>query len=325
MENGWIQTSLRLIRLRFRRRSGRSGRNKAKKQTTKKKKKRMEDVQSDALEIATHPVPWESVCVEPGLMPKGWGECIPNRNIIQLKDTGSGYYKNVFIDSVSYKYMLPFNSSHPVSVRILSPRKNTSDLKIHLFKVQHGKDHFLGEYVVYSRHVKGTGPSAESTHVILKRLLHQTKNLYTTSTMATHKKRSRSEAMHEVVIRSLFPAHGIVHEPECSSGLQRPCVIGGIHQSWASEFYTVDYVTYDLQRGIRICWESKFDFSSVDGVAIEKCRALRDKGYHRVVAIAGHGDDTILYDFAWSNESESSYDMKYPEAVSAFRARFAFQ
>lgn len=271
----------------------------------------------DTEDVATHPTEWDSICIPPGCMPRGWGEQILDAKLIKLKDTGSGYYKNVFIDSVTFKYILPNNQTDPVSTLIFNPKTHLHEWTVHLFKVQHGKDHFLGEYRIHKKHTKTK--ATESNHVFLKRLRTQLENVYTSSNDG---KRSKSESKHESVIKSLFPNCGIEHEPECTSGLQRPCVIRGRQQAWSSDFYTVDYVTYDMKRGHRICWESKSDLKGLNDVAIDKCRALRDKGFHRVVAIVDHGEKLVLYDFGWSKESEEVFNLKNPQNILDFKARF---
>ena len=265
--------------------------------------------------LAEHPAAWESMCVTSGCMPQAWGDLLPDRKIIRLKDTGSGFYKNTMVDSVHFKYMLPKYSSLPVFSKLLSPDDRDA-WTVHLFKVQHGKDHFLGEYIVHERHSKAT----DCNYVLLRRLRNQTDHLYTST---GQERRSKSEAMHEMAIRRIVPSHRVVHEPECSSGLSRPCVVAGTLNDWASEFYTADYVSFDLHRGLRVCWESKAATADLDAVAVDKCRALRDRGYHRVVAIAGHGDETLLHDFGSSFESEHIFSIVDKESMASFQRQLA--
>jgi hypothetical protein len=235
-------------------------------------------------------------------MPKQWGERVSD-SIVKLKDTGGGCYRNEFTSKVTFKYFLPC-SSYKTDVRELLHflfSKEGDEADIHLFKVQHGKDHFLGEFRIVKRHLDH---SKMERYVLLHRKKEQ-KVRYPSSS----KKRSRSEDMHGEVLSSIFPDLCIKHEPECSSGLSRPCVSKGVHQGWSSEFYTVDYVTYDVGKGIRLCWESKCCREDLDEVAMEKCRTLRDKGLHRVLAIVGHGEGSFVYDFGSSSQTEREYSL----------------
>ena len=234
---------------------------------------------------------WDSVEANASDMPVGWHEFAPG--VIKLKDTGSGFYKNRLVDPNTFRYELP-RSDTAGRARMIAEgdRPMAERLPVRLYRVALGHDHFLGEWVVRTA-VRGDQP-----HLVLGRLRAPERP------PTVRAKRSRSEARHQAVLESIFVGMRVEFEPECASGLRTPYVENGVAATWASDFYTVDYVATDVARGRFYCIESKCDRNGLDDVAFKKCRRLRDVGLRRVVAIAGHGDDTVCYDFATCDADE---------------------
>ena len=257
---------------------------------------------------------WSSVCASASDMPPGW--CDRDGDTVRVKDTGRGKYNNRLLSSTTFRYELP--SWTPVGslaadVKWLlmedASRPVADRATVRLYRVAHGHDHDFGLWKV-DEATHGAQPA-----VVLRRLAKQP------STTSVLGKRSRSEARHEDALRALFEPLGfrIEFEPECASGLRTPCVVDGQMSAWTSDFYTIDYVAYDIERCRNIFIESKCCAADLDEVARKKCRRLRDAGLRRVLAIVGHGEEQMIYDFGAGDADETW--LRPREVASAFRAQ----
>ena len=146
---------------------------------------------------------------------------------------------------------------HPVKKRLLSePSKDeTERVVVKLYKVAHGHDHFLGDWMVVDGNANDVRP-----HMILQRRAEQTDVLATGRVT-----RSESERAHGKILTGLFgPPFVVDFEPECASGLRVACVEKGRQSQWCSDLYTVDFVVSDVARGLWFAVESKSNVASLD-------------------------------------------------------------
>lgn len=237
-------------------------------------------------------------------MPTAWCSLEADGSI-KLKDVAGGFYKNELVESTVYRYEFPVQTrgdrDTTVKRRLLADAEKQIEERapVHIYRVAHGHDNYLGLWKV----VRADFDRRPFVH--LKRLAAQRADKGGATA-----KRSRSEARHEGVLRSLLEPLGmrIVFEPECSSGLRTPCVEGGKMSEWSSDFYTVDYVAFDVATCRMVFIESKCCKEDLDGVALKKCRRLRDVGFRRVVAVLGHAEELTFYDFATRTEEECFCD-----------------
>ena len=233
---------------------------------------------------------WDSQYANAVDMPKSWYDF--GDGDVRLKDTASAFYKNRLVDPNTFYYELPRGVSD-ARTRLLEdvPRPLEQRLRVRLFRIAHGHDHDLGEWVIRD------GGLDPRPHLLLARVRAPTPP-------QRRAKRSRSESQHGPVLERIFDGMRLDFEPECASGLRTPCVEDGVAEEWSSDFYTIDYVATDVARGRMVCIESKCERDALDEAALKKCRRLRDVGLRRVVAVAGHGDALGFYDFGTGEADE---------------------
>lgn len=239
---------------------------------------------------------WSSYPASSCDMPRQWYEF--GDGYIKLKDIGRGYYKNELLTNVTFKYLLPLGQSNPKS-RIIREFTKPVDQRctVKLYRVAHGHDNYLGEWIITY------ATNDDQPHIILHRKTEQ----HDESGRRPLKRRSFSEFKHEAVLNELFPGCTVTFESECASGLRTNAIEDGRVNKWASDFYTVDYVVSNIARGFFLCVESKSCIEDLDDVARAKCRQLRDRGYRRVIALAGHGTSLRVYDFGTDTSGEHEY------------------
>ena len=258
--------------------------------------------------LADETIEWDSRIAASDEMPTQWYD--QTGSTLKLKDLGGSFYQNVLLTPHTFRYELP-RGIHPIKELLL--REVTlceRDRRIvQLYKVAHGHDHYLGEWMVVK------AQSVGRAHVILQRRSEQRDNGGAHD--VADATRSRSEKRHAALLRSLFPAPFMIDfEPECASGLRVNCVEKGRANPWCSDFYTVDFVIADLTRSFYLAIESKASVEALDEVAKTKCRRLRDKGHRRVVAICGHEQSLSVYDFATRTEDEAWHTLDWLQTFS---------
>lgn len=231
--------------------------------------------------FAKHPHEWSSVTTK--VQDYGWNKLDRQHNIICLKDTRKGKYKNELINSTTFRYELPGNSVIDTLLRDPDGRERYT---VHLFGVQNARDHYLGEWMAVD--YRERRPGRNVPHVELHRLAHQDVNVTMAYTVAASRKRSRNEGVHEDILSNAFPDYIVLYEPDCQTNIGTVMVDRGVHRQWAGDSYTVDFVLASRTGCERIAVESKYDTDAVDEVALQKCRALRDRSGQRVVIMAGN-------------------------------------
>ena len=237
-------------------------------------------------------------------MPSKWYEF--NDDFIKLKDLGRGFYKNEFLSNVVFRYMLPIGINREKEILLGEIKKLPESRRVvKLYKVAHGHDNYLGEWIIVEANAE------KEPYVLLHRLREQTEQSVPTLTA-----RSLSEAKHKAVLEELFPDCNVIWEPECTSGLRTNVVENGVVNTWASDFYTIDYIVSCLTKGLLLSFESKCCVEDFDKVAYKKCRILRDRGHRRIFAILGHGPELRVIDFGANNAEEREYSRPEFEIVA---------
>lgn len=237
--------------------------------------------------LASHPHSWSSVTTT--VQSYTWHKIDHTRHVISLKDTRKGKYNNVLIDSVTFKYELPGNSDVD---KLFSEPVTRSKYTVHLFGVQNARDHFLGEWFPFE-YVRNPTIGRNIPYIILRRLVDQSTAVMQMYTQISTK-RSRNENLHESILVQAFPDFHVLYEPDCQTNIGGVMVNDGVLCKWAGDTYTIDFVLACRHGCRRITIESKYDRDAVDEVALQKCRALRDRSGQRVVIMAGRQNCAYL-------------------------------
>lgn len=232
--------------------------------------------------LATHPHAWTSVVTK--VQEYGWNRIDRDECVVHLKDTSKGKYRNVLLDSVTFRYELPGSS---VIDRMFSDAATRERYTVHLFGVQNARDHFLGAWAAVD-YVRSPDGGRGIPYVTLRRLVEQpAEDVYAAKRTL---RRSRNENAHESILARVFPDFHVLYEPECQTNIGGLMVKDGVRCEWAGDSYTIDFILCSRTGCRRIAIESKYDAEAVTDATLEKCRALRDRSGQRVVVMVGSGD-----------------------------------
>ncbi|KAK3234377.1 hypothetical protein CYMTET_3078 [Cymbomonas tetramitiformis] len=249
-------------------------------------------------------------------VPARWGESCREAGSavsILLKDTGRGRYPNARIDATRFKYCLPTTNWPPeVCQRLIDDAKRsdcTERAVVHLFSVRQtrslltthvgaSREYYMGAHVVC-----GVNKLCVPRFVVLRRLRDQRAMIERYACPSLKRPRDDTdsvaeEARREEDLRSVF-VHAVAMAMPQTHTVQLDCAAidtmracpnsDGRYRDAVPEREVYDVVTADIRRGQRVVWCCATPDVGRSAVFSARCRALRDVGLHRVIAVLPTG------------------------------------
>jgi len=253
-----------------------------------------------AADVAPPSVRWTARRVDGRRVPRRWGELRADR--LRLKDTRGAFWKNRLEAPNRFVYVFPTRATHPWEedlLRAMRARVATRrPLRVELYATPGSRNESYGEWVVGDLRDTKRGNVSELTLYRLREqppadeAAHEAAGEGARREGAPAPHRSRNEALHDALLRTIFPPADwtVVHEPETLLDLHEPTVVDGVARDVAgklSRSYTCDFVVASRRGCARLCVESKACEEHVTAEALTKARLLRDRSFTRVVIMCG--------------------------------------
>jgi len=205
-------------------------------------------------------------------------------------------YKNEYMGSDAFKYQLPkmddkFNPKLPTAI----------------LYAKGAREYDLGMWKVEECMPKGS----TKRYVLLRRERDLTeKESVFLRCVSQDAFRSKSETAHfQYLLRTKPADYTVVFEPTCTLGLGQEIVTHSKWNAWVADGYTIDFTITSPDLLFRISVESKCcKEDAITEEALDKCKALRDKGKMRVYTLYGHGGDRGWIDFGPPGSEPTFHD-----------------
>ncbi|KAK3284214.1 hypothetical protein CYMTET_8119 [Cymbomonas tetramitiformis] len=279
----------------------------------------------ESREFARNGDSFEPVPANVRRVPARWGEihfeagAPAGTSCILLKDSGRGRYPNARIDATRFKYCLPATDTpRDVCGRLVRDAKRVDVAQrtiVHLFSVrevrgvmseaaQTSREYYMGAHVVV-----GINLSSIPRFVVLQRLREQRRSLErflcpsakqprgeqdaeegSAVESPAERLRRREDAARALFLRAVAEAKPKSHTAQVDATAidsMRACPnADSRYRDAVPEREMHDAITGDLRRGQRVTWCCALaPDAGVRAGLMQRCRALRDVGLHRVVAV----------------------------------------